>query len=181
MPGEPSTMMRSRSSSSAILLAWLRTRVTSFPEFSSAIPSRAWTIGPYRVPETNHSPLIASSKTIASSGQFQTQTPHPSQSTGSIEKAAPSVIASKRQTSLHWPQAVHWSARIRAIFPPLKSSLCCMVGSRTRCRSAASTSQSARTLFFASAANEATRLVLPVPPFPLTTTSSFTFFPLWIP
>ena len=68
-PGGPSVSMRSRFFASASFWASFRTRVTSFPEFSSAMPSRAWTMGPNRVSEINHSPQVSIGKSIASSGQ----------------------------------------------------------------------------------------------------------------
>jgi hypothetical protein len=75
------------------------------------------------------------------------------------------------------PQPMHFSAIMEAFLPPEKSVVCFTFGSKTKCRSAASTSQSANIAFLASAANDATMLVLPVPPFPLMTTNSFTIFP----
>lgn len=46
MPGAPSTITKSSLCFAATRRTFARTVVTSFPEFSSAIPSRAWTIGP---------------------------------------------------------------------------------------------------------------------------------------
>ena len=61
-----------------------------------------------------------------------------------------------------------------AVFPLLNSCLCFILGFNKRCRSAASTSQSAKTVCLAKAANDAASTVFPVPPFPLMRTISFT-------
>ncbi len=118
IPGGPSTIVRSKLRFLASFLASPRTMLTSLPEFSSAIPSLAWTMGPRRVSETNHSPLSAGANSIAFSVQNQTHTPQPSQLIGATRKVfeirssgGPSLwMASKRQTSLHLPQAVQWPA-----------------------------------------------------------------------
>jgi len=49
IPGGPSVIIELLFSDLAISLALFLTRVTSLPEFSSAIPRRAWTSGPYGV------------------------------------------------------------------------------------------------------------------------------------
>ena len=69
---------------------------------------------------------------------------------------------------------MHLSSSMTATWPLQNSCFSSSVGLRSRWRSAASTSQSVSTLFFAIAAKEATMLVFPVPPFPLSTTTSFT-------
>ncbi len=71
---------------------------------------------------------------------------------------------------------MHLSVMMEANLPPLKSAVRFTSGAKIRCKSAASTSQSANTAFFARAAKDATMLVLPVPPLPLMTTTSFIEF-----
>jgi hypothetical protein len=78
MPGGPSVRIMSHCRSSANCRASLRTRLTSLPEFSSAIPRRAWTMGPKRVSEMYHSPQRCTGKSMAATGQKSTQTPQPS-------------------------------------------------------------------------------------------------------
>ena len=68
-PGGPSVKIRSRWFFSASFLASCRTKVTSLPEFSSAMPNRAWTMGPNRVCEMLHSPQVFRGKSTAPSGQ----------------------------------------------------------------------------------------------------------------
>ncbi len=65
------------------------------------------------------------------------------------------------------------AGRITASRPLQKSWRSRTRGERTRCRSAASTSQSAMTGRWARTANDAVRLVFPVPPLPLMMTISF--------
>ena len=85
----------------------------------------------------------------ASFGQNRTHTPHPSQEIGSTENVdAPHSTpffrtASNRQYSSHTPQPVQTSRLITATCPPRNSWRSMTRGERTRCRSAASTSQSA--------------------------------------
>jgi len=179
IPGDPSTRSSWRFSAIATARASRRTRDTSLPLFSSATPSRAWTMGPWRVFDRNHAPLADGTKPTALAGQVSTQTPHPSQDTVSTSKtetaqssSSDGPMALNRQCSAQMPQAVHASLKIWASYPPEKGQRARTCGSRTRCRSAGSTSQSATTASPASAKNDATRLVLPVPPFPLMTTSS---------
>ena len=74
---------------------------------------------------------------------------------------------------------MQWPGLILALLPPVKSSRRTIFGSKIRCRSAASTSQSTRTHRFARVANDATTEVLPVPPLPLMTTSSFIVLLHW--
>src|SRR4030043_328967 len=104
MPGGPSINMRSRFFSFAISTAFFRTTVTSFPEFSSPIPNRAWTKGPYGVSEINQSPEKATSMVIAFSGQICEQKQHPSHE---IVLTTPLSIALKRQTLVQRPHRVH--------------------------------------------------------------------------
>ncbi|EKD37990.1 MAG: hypothetical protein ACD_75C00910G0004 [uncultured bacterium] len=170
MPGGPSVIISCKSLFSASVRASRRTRLTSLPEFSSAIPRRAWTIGPNRASETYHSPHLCTGKSMACSGQRSTQTPHPSQAIGSTTNSP--EIAPNRQSSRHLPHAVQASSRITAFEPPMKSVRRCTRGAIRRCRSAASTSASQSTQFSASMPNAAVTLVFPVPPLPLTTTSS---------
>ncbi|MBA7483816.1 hypothetical protein ES707_19333 [subsurface metagenome] len=122
--------------------------------------------------ETNHSPDKLSSILIAPSGQIWLHTPQPSQEIGSTTKFC---TALKRHTCSHFPHSLHLSLSITAFFPPLKSCLSKTSGWRRRCKSAASTSQSAITLFLAKAAKEAAITVFPVPPLPLITTICFIF------
>ena len=70
------------------------------------------------------------------------------------------------------PQAMHASALIIALQPPIKSVRFCTSGAMSKWRSAASTSASPNTLFPANPAKAAVMLVFPVPPLPLTTTNS---------
>jgi len=58
MPGGPSVRIRSASVLAASWAASFLTTVTSLPEFSSAMPKRACTMGPNRVSEINHSPQV---------------------------------------------------------------------------------------------------------------------------
>ena len=82
-------------------------------------------------------------------------------------------IASNLQSSIHFPHFKQRSLSITAVLPLINTWRCFMSGSSKRCKSAASTSQSAITLFFAIAAKDAVTIVLPVPPFPLITTICF--------
>jgi hypothetical protein len=63
---------------------------------------------------------------------------------------------------------------MRAFWEALKSLAVLIRASIIRLKSAASTSQSAKTAFFASDANDPTIEVFPVPPFPLIIVSVFT-------
>ena len=62
---------------------------------------------------------------------------------------------------------------IFAVTPLLNSWRSLISGFKSRCRSAASTSQSAMTLFFDKTASDAVNTVFPVPPFPLMITICF--------
>jgi hypothetical protein len=116
---------------------------------------------------------------MALTGQNRTHTPHPSQAIGSMVKAdSPERppcrrTASNRQWARHPPQPMQSAGRITASRPLVNACRSRTSGASTRWRSAASTSQSANTGRDASAAKDATTLVLPVPPLPLMTTSSF--------
>ena len=70
----PSVMIRSSFSSSASFLASWRMQLTSFPEFSSAMPRRACTIGPIRVSEEPF-PALLSREIDGPNRASSTQTP----------------------------------------------------------------------------------------------------------
>ena len=82
-------------------------------------------------------------------------------------------MASKRHKSRQVSQAVQRSGSMTAVRPETKSWRSRTAGFMIRCRSAASTSASQRTLSSARAAKAAIRLVFPVPPLPLMMISSF--------
>ena len=116
-PGDPSIKTLSYPFLFANSVASFRIKLTSFPEFSSAIPNSAWSIGPQRVSERNQRPLTAGSKSIAFASQKCMQTPHPSQAMGSTPNVIAArpfpgplhEIASKRHNSSHLPHPVHGS------------------------------------------------------------------------
>ena len=83
------------------------------------------------------------------------------------------ITASNRQTSRQVQHLLHFSVWTTASRPATKGRDSPGSVPSTRCRFAASTSQSARTASPANEAKLATTLVFPVPPFPLQTTSSF--------
>ena len=120
IPGDPSISTDFSPRSLATSRAWARTALTSFPEFSAAMPSFACTIGPKRVSETIHSPQTCSSKSIASAGQKRTHTPQPSHAVGETTYSTLSLLcsircmASKRHSLAHSPHAVHSPCRILA-------------------------------------------------------------------
>ena len=97
--------------------------------------------------------------------------PQPSQAIGLT--LISSVIASNLHFSLHILQLVHFVLSITATFEPLNSCVLITSGCNSMWRSGASTSQSARTAFFAKTANEAVIVVLPVPPLPLKIVNCF--------
>jgi len=83
MPGGPSMRTSGHPASRATRRASPRTAETSLPEFPWPGRRRAWTIGPKRELERNHSPVSAGSRRMASPGQWSWQTPQPSQALGS--------------------------------------------------------------------------------------------------
>ncbi len=170
-PGEPSTRTSWAPSASAAAAAALRTLVTSLPEFSSPMPRSAWAMVPKRVRERYCTPQVRGTIRMAPASQTNSQTPQPSQCSLDIWKS--SVIAPKRQCSRqapHWTQA---SGSSTGVSPLTKSVVSRTSGESTMCRSAASTSQSARTFLGPMEARAAVTEVLPVPPLPLTITSCF--------
>ena len=93
IPGEPSQSTSSRFCRAATCPAVRRSCVTSLPEFSAATPNWAWTIGPQRVSDTNHSPQTAGSNSIAFSAQKSKHTPQPSQAIVSTRKVLAPAVA----------------------------------------------------------------------------------------
>ena len=111
---------------------------------------------------------------MAPAGQKRTQTPQPSQRMGSTRKArGPGATAPKRHRPEQSPQQVQASGSMTASCPEWNACSSWRSGESSRCRSGASTSRSQITECRAKSAKAAVSEVLPVPPLPLTTTSSF--------
>lgn len=135
---------------------------------------------PARESETYQLPQRLAAKSIAETGQSSRHKPQPSQAK-SFTRAVSSVIrmASNLQECAQRPHAQQSVSRMTARCPLTKGSVRWCSGWSSRCRSGASTSQSATTVgvdpsFFRldNRAKLASSEVLPVPPLPLMMTIS---------
>ncbi len=179
MPGGPSISSRDADVSTQYALALRFSMATSLPELPSPAPRMAWNIMPPDVRVAIHVPEARSTIVIASEGHSLSHRPQPSHAIPSMRGPAASSkrTASKRHDSAQMRHLSHLEASKEAAWDAEKPPSWIKLPETRRWRFGASTSQSTSTASGDRAEKPAISVVLPVPPFPLSTTTSFSGAP----